>query len=56
VCGIVNAGRIGFKAADFGAHSLGAIVSKCEQRTSESNDNCEHDCSIPKHATPQARG
>jgi hypothetical protein len=29
VCGIVNAyaGRIGFKAADFGAHSLGAIVS-----------------------------
>ena len=32
------------------------IGGKCKQRTSESNDDCEHDCSIPKHTTPQARG
>jgi len=33
------------------------IVSKCEQRYSEGSDNCEDDCSVPKHETPQgARG
>jgi hypothetical protein len=31
------------------------ISGKCKQRTSESKDNCEDDCSIPKHTTPQAR-
>src|SRR6516165_4563145 len=35
--------------------SAGDIGGKCEQRTSESNDNHEDDCSIPQHATPQTR-